>query len=117
MREVSHEQLCEKIDDGADFVLVDARSPMGYALSHLPGAVNLPPIWVDERAHRRIPDRAKEVVVYCEGTECETSVAVANRLIELGYSNVGHYAEGHQGWVEAGRELEGGERSAATKPS
>ena len=63
MREVSHEQLCEKIDGGDDFVLVDARSPMGFALSHLPGAVNLPPIWVDERAHRRIPDRAKEVLL------------------------------------------------------
>jgi rhodanese-related sulfurtransferase len=112
VREVSHEQLCEKIDAGADFVLVDARSPMGFAISHLPGAVNLPPIWVDERVRRRIPDRGKEVVVYCEGIECDTSVAVAKRLMELGYSNVGHYAGGRQGWIEAGRPLEDGGSSA-----
>lgn len=42
---------------------------------------------------------------------CDTSVVVANQLIELGYRNVLHYAEGKRDWVEAGLPLEaGGER-------
>jgi rhodanese-related sulfurtransferase len=33
---------------------------------------------------------------------------VGNRLVELGYRNVQHYAGGKKEWVEAGLPLEGG---------
>ncbi len=102
---ISRDALCAKLDRG-ELVLVDARSPMAYATSHLPGAVNLPSIWVDERAARRVPDRETEIVVYCEGKDCASSTRVAERLLELGYRNVSHYAEGQRGWVEAGLPLE-----------
>jgi rhodanese-related sulfurtransferase len=88
-------------------VLVDALSPMSFAMAHLPGAINLSPGWVDDRARRRIPDPDTEVVVYCHGVECDSSVAVGNRLRELGYRNVLHYAEGIEGWTAAGLPLEG----------
>jgi rhodanese-related sulfurtransferase len=68
----------------------------------------MPPEWVDERAPRRIPERDTEVVVYCASADCDSSVVVANRLIELGYRRVGHYADGKRDWVEAGLPLEGG---------
>ena len=103
---IDRETLRDRIERGRNFVLVDARSPMAFAISHLPGAVNLPLIWVDERAHRRIGDPETEVVVYCESVTCESSAAVAARLRELGYRNVSHYAEGHRGWVAAGLPLD-----------
>lgn len=105
---VSRESLWQKIERGDELVLVDALSPTSYAASHLPGAINMPLEWVDERARRRIPDRDTEVVVYCASSTCESSVEVANRLIELGYRNVGHYVEGKRDWAEAGLPLEGG---------
>jgi rhodanese-related sulfurtransferase len=105
---VSRESLWQKIERAGEFVLVDALSPTSYAASHLPGAINIPPEWVDERAPRRIPDKETEVVVYCSGPACDSSVEVANRLIALGYRNVGHYADGKRDWVEAGLPLEGG---------
>jgi rhodanese-related sulfurtransferase len=95
------------MDDGAEFVLVDALSQLSYAVSHLPGATNIPPDWVDDRAPRRIPSLDTLVVVYCESSECDSSIEVANRLIELGYRNVGHYTEGKRDWVAAGLPLEG----------
>jgi rhodanese-related sulfurtransferase len=104
---VTREELLAKLERGEDFVLVDALAPIAYARSRLPGAINLPPDWVAERAPRRIPDRAKEVVVYCSDADCESSVVVANRLLELGYERVGHYAGGKRDWVEAGLPLEG----------
>jgi rhodanese-related sulfurtransferase len=103
---VSRETLREKIESGDEFVLVDALSPMSYAMSHLPGAISIPPEQVDERAPRRIPDRDTEVVVYCADVTCDSSVTVANRLIELGYRNVRHYAEGKRDWVQGGLPLE-----------
>jgi rhodanese-related sulfurtransferase len=105
---ISRESLLERIEAGADFVLVDALSPMSFAASHLPGAINLTPGWVDDRARRRIPDLGTEIVVYCLGADCDSSIKVANRLTELGYTNIRHYAEGMSDWMEAGLPLEGG---------
>jgi rhodanese-related sulfurtransferase len=89
-------------------VLVDALAPMSYAHSHLPGAINLPPEWVDERGPRRIPELDAEIVVYCASSTCDSSVDVGNSLVELGYRNVRHYVGGKSDWVEAGLPLEGG---------
>ena len=105
---IDRDSLRERIESGADFVLVDALPPMAYAMSHLPGAINITPDWIDDRARRRIPDLDTEVVVYCADAGCDSSASVANRLIELGYRNVRHYAEGKRDWVGAGLPVEGG---------
>lgn len=103
---ISREQLQQLLEQGEEHVLVDALSPMSYARSHLPGAINLPPEWVDERAPRRIPDVTTPIVVYCSDADCDSSVIVAERLQALGYRDVKHYAEGKTDWVEAGLPLD-----------
>jgi len=108
MNEITREELWRRIESGDEFVLVDALAPMSFAHSHLPGAINLPPEWVDERGPRRIPDLDTEVVVYCSTSTCDSSVIVGNRLVELGYRNVSHYSGGKRDWIEAGLPVEGG---------
>ena len=108
--QIGREELWAKIQRGDEFVLADALSPMSYAVSHLPGAISITPRNVDDQAPRRIPDRETQVVVYCSGPTCDTSVIVAERLTELGYRNVSHYAGGKSEWTEAGLPLEGGGR-------
>lgn len=104
--EISREELWQKIEGGDAFVLVDALAPMSFAHSHLPGAINIPPEWVDERGPGRIPDPKTEIVVYCASLTCDSSAQVGIRLAELGYRNVRHYAGGKRDWVEAGLPLE-----------
>jgi rhodanese-related sulfurtransferase len=104
---ISREALCQKMESGEEFVLVDALSPISYALAHLPGAINMTSQFMDERARRRIPDLDTEVIVYCADEGCDSSVAVATRLIELGYRNILHYAGGRRDWEAAGLPLEG----------
>jgi rhodanese-related sulfurtransferase len=106
--EISRDQLWQKIETGEEFVLVDALAPMSFAHSHLPGAINLPPEWVEERGPTRIPDPSSEIVVYCASSTCDSSVDVGKRLVELGYRNVQHYVGGKKEWVETGLPLEGG---------
>jgi rhodanese-related sulfurtransferase len=108
LAEISRDQLRQKLESGETFVLVDALAPMSFAHSHLPGAINLPPEWVDERGPRRIPNRDTEVVVYCASSTCDSSVEVGERLIKLGYRNVLHYVGGKKDWVGAGLPLERG---------
>jgi rhodanese-related sulfurtransferase len=106
--EIDRDALWTRIERGGDFVLVDALPPLAYAGAHLPGAVNIPPERVDALAARRIPHPDVEVVVYCAGPTCESSVEVGERLVALGYTNVLHYSGGKQDWREAGLPLEGG---------
>jgi rhodanese-related sulfurtransferase len=104
---ITAEELRRKLDAGDDFVLVDALAPMVYAHSHLPGAINLPPSAVEPtRVARRIPDRDTDIVVYCSNPDCDDSVLTAQRLQELGYTNVLHYSGGKDEWRELGFLLE-----------
>ncbi len=103
---VTADQLLRKIEDGDDFVLVDALAPIVYAHSHLPGAINLPPAFDQDRVARRIPDRQAEIVVYCANPDCEDSVATAHRLQAVGYTNVHHYPGGKDEWRDLGLPLE-----------
>jgi rhodanese-related sulfurtransferase len=113
---IDRKELAAKIERGDEFVLIDALAPMSFAHSHLPGAINLPPEWVDERGPRRIPGLDTEVVVYCSSSTCDSSITAANRLAELGYRNVRHYADGKRDWVEAGLPLEGRGRRVQVPP-
>jgi rhodanese-related sulfurtransferase len=115
--EIGRDELSRSIERGDDIVIVDALAPMSFAHSHLPGAINLPPEWVDERAPRRIPELDAEVVVYCASATCDSSIEVGSRLVELGYRNVRHYVGGKKDWVDAGLPLEGGGRRAVKSTS
>jgi rhodanese-related sulfurtransferase len=103
---IERDELRSKIERNEDFVLVDALSPLSFGAARLPGAVNIPPDRVDALAERRIPDRDTLVVVYCSSPDCESSVKVATRLLELGYRNVAHYAGGKSDWAQGGLPFE-----------
>jgi len=105
--EISREDLVARMESGESFVLVDALGPISYGAAHLPGAINIPPERIDALADRRIPGLDHLVVVYCANPACESSVEVAERLVELGYRNVLHYAGGKEDWASAGLPLEG----------
>jgi len=105
--DITADELRQKLDRGDDLVLIDALAPMVYAHSHLPGAINMPPNAVDTiRCAKRMPDLGAEVVVYCANSECDDSVVTAERLQELGYTNVRHYAGGKDEWKRLGLPLE-----------
>jgi rhodanese-related sulfurtransferase len=96
--EISCDELRERIERRDGLVIVDALPPMSYAHSHLPGAINLPPTRVEASVAKKLPDRDAEIVVYCANPECEDSVETAQRLQQLGYTNVRHYAGGKDEW-------------------
>ena len=105
---IARDEIKRKLDRGDDFTIVEALPPMYYEHTHLPGALNLPHDQVDALAPQLLPDKDREVVVYCSNTECPNSGIAANRLTALGYRNVRKYAEGKQDWIEAGLPTERG---------
>ena len=107
LQEIELDELRGLVDGDGALVLVDALPPIAFGASHLPGAINIPETSVDGLVDRRLPDRDALVVVYCANASCESSVVVATRLVELGYTNVRHFSGGKEAWHDAGLPLEG----------
>jgi rhodanese-related sulfurtransferase len=106
VKTITTEELKHKIDSGRPVALVEVLSANQYAKGHLPTAISVP---LDERFNEEMrlsmPDRDRDVVVYCDSETCLTSQVAAERLAELGYRNVYDYEEGKAGWKDAGLPL------------
>jgi rhodanese-related sulfurtransferase len=92
-------------------VFLDARLPEDFKAGHIKGAINLPYEESEEYAPQVLPKLAKEeeIIAYCDGTECESSLLLARELMELGYGNIKVFFGGWQEWQEAGLPVETGE--------
>lgn len=99
---ISRDELKSRLDRGDRITLVEALPNKYFADQHLPGAINIPHDEVDELAPKFIPNKAAEIVVYCANAPCRNSGIAAERLVELGYTNVRDYHEGKADWIEAG---------------
>ncbi len=109
---ISRNQLEEKLDRGDDFELVEVLPEEHYLESHLPGAINIPGDELREKAPQLLPDRDREIVVYCASPACQASPRAARILTEMGYENVKDYAGGKEHWKEGGLPVESGRGAA-----
>ena len=109
--EVTTEEIRVLLATGGATIL-DARPYREYAISHIPGAVNVAPkpgvpmsMYVSDVAEigRLLHgNKAAPVVVYCNGPHCAKSRRLAAELRDNGYSNVRRYQLGIPAWRAAG---------------
>ena len=90
----------EATQQGADFVLVDVRSPAMFAQGHVPGAINIPH---GKLIESKLANWSKETlfVTYCAGPHCNGAARGALRLARLGRP-VKIMAGGITGWKDEG---------------
>lgn len=105
--DVSTEQLKRILNNGSA-VLVDSRPPEEFALSHIPGALNVAPKR-GRPAHQYVSDAAevgrllqgaknRPLILYCNGPFCGKTKRFGTELLEAGYSDVRRYQLGAPGW-------------------
>src|SRR5215211_7640389 len=105
--EVSTEELRRILADGSATVF-DARPHMEFAVSHIPGALNVAPkagvpmsLYVSDVAEigRILGDKKDAaIVLYCNGPFCGKSKRLAEELTGAGYTNVRRYQLGAPVW-------------------
>jgi len=110
-QEISTEELEAMLAAGSATVL-DARPHLEYAISHIPGAVNVAPkpgvpmsAYVSDVAEigRLVHgDTRAPLVLYCNGPHCGKSKRLMEELRKSGYSNVRRYQLGIPFWRAAG---------------
>ena len=101
VQSISRDDLKARIDDGS-IAVIEALPAEYYEQGHLPGALNLPHDQVDDLAPRLLPDKSAAVAVYCANSACANSGLAADRLQELGYTQVFTYGPGKQDWADGG---------------
>ena len=105
--EVSTEELRRILAEKSATVF-DARPHLEFAISHIPGAVNVAPkagvamsVYVSDVAEigRVLGDRKDApIVLYCNGPFCGKSKRLAEELVGAGYTNVRRYQLGVPVW-------------------
>ena len=107
MKTINAEELKKKLEANEDFVLVNVLSKDSFEAKHVPKSINIPVEELEQKAPSELPDKNKEIIVYCASTECQASPKAAKKLVEMGYTSVTDYEAGVAGWQDAGYQFEG----------
>jgi rhodanese-related sulfurtransferase len=109
--EITTEQLQQILASG-NMPVLDVRFPLEYAISHIPGAINIPPV-NNTSVTREVnqisalyPDPHAEFVLTCNGPFCGKSKRVAAALVTAGYDNFYRYQLGLPVWRALGNTVQ-----------
>ena len=88
-------------------LFVDARNDFDYKLGHIAGAINVP-LKDFDLATSALTRTAKDktIITYCDGAECNSSIELAKKLSEAGFSNVKMFFGGWTEWQQRHQQTE-----------
>jgi rhodanese-related sulfurtransferase len=80
-------------------LFIDARHEFEYTKGHIRGAMNIALNEFDiHRARLEDTPKNKLLIIYCDAVECNSSIEVATKLTEAGFTNVKIFFGGWQEW-------------------
>ena len=85
-------------------LFLDVREREEWEEGFVPGALHVPRGQLESRIEGLLPDRSRELVVYCAGGS--RSAFAAKSLAELGYENVSSLVGGFTDWKRNGFDVE-----------
>ena len=83
---MTYQELQNKLNAKENFVLLDVRTQEEFNAGHIPTAVLLPYDEINLKAATVLPDKEKEIVLYCRSGR--RSAIAKKALVELGYKDV-----------------------------
>jgi sulfur-carrier protein adenylyltransferase/sulfurtransferase len=98
--EVASSDVLARLDDPARPLLLDVREQDEWQEGHLPHAIHVPRGNLESRVEALIPDKSREIVVYCAAGA--RSAFAAKSMVDLGYDNVTSMIGGFTDWKRNG---------------
>ena len=102
--EVAPAELSKQLGSGAKPLVLDVREQTETDAGMLPGATHLPRGFLELRVEEAVPDRDRDLVLYCAGGV--RSLLAARTLQEMGYKRVRSMTGGYGAWKDAGLPIE-----------
>ncbi len=95
-------------------VFIDSRTRLDFGSGHIPGALNLPLDEIKNRSNLRERlsqgpvslSAERTLVVYCEGGDCQTSIALAKLLHAQDFRDIRILMGGWAEWSASGLPVE-----------
>lgn len=101
--QIIHIQEALNLFQSGEAIFVDTRHEFDYNLGHIRGALNLPLAEFDSKQEVISSlGRNKTIITYCDGAECNSSVEVATKLAESGFTSVKVFFAGWNEWQNQG---------------
>ena len=83
---MTYQELQNKLNAKENFVLLDVRTLEEFNAGHIPSAILLPYDEINLKAETVLPEKEKEIVLYCRSGR--RSAIAKKALVELGYKDV-----------------------------
>ena len=93
-----------RMKKGEKLTIVDVREDNEWAKGHVAGALHLGKGVIERDIETAIPDKTKEIILYCGGGF--RSALSADNLQKMGYRNAVSMDGGWRGWNDAGGPVE-----------
>jgi adenylyltransferase/sulfurtransferase len=103
MREIECHELKQRLDRGDDIKLVNMLDEHAFRAMRIPGSLHFTSL----EAMTAALQSDDEIIVYCTGRVCMTSIKAYHVLKRKGYQNVTRFSGGLEAWAVAGYPLEG----------
>ncbi len=100
IKETSVAEVQQQLARGDDFAFIDTREEHEWNEAHAQGATFLSKGIIEREIERLIPDKSKEIVLYCGGGF--RSALSADNLQKMGYTKVLSMGGGWNAWKSAG---------------
>lgn len=109
MKTLKAEELNRLIANGDDIPVINVLEAKDFNDRHIPNSINIPGTEADfvDRVQDQVADKSKPVIVYCASAECDASEKAAEKLEQAGFADVRDFADGTEGWENAGFQLAG----------
>jgi rhodanese-related sulfurtransferase len=100
IRTITTDDLRQRLNQGENLEFWNVQTDKWFTGEMIPGSRRMP---LDTIEHDTVdvPKNA-EIIAYCGGPQCPQSTQAAQKLGELGYTNVRTFKEGLEGWKAAG---------------
>ena len=84
--QISMDEAIAMMEESADYILLDVRTPEEFEELRIPGAINVPNEAIGDQDIPQLPDKDQLILVYCRSGN--RSKQASEKLANIGYSNV-----------------------------
>ena len=113
VKTISTEKLRQRLDQDNSLHLWNVLTDGYFTGEMIPGSRRVPLDTIGHEVSEGNASKDEEIIVYCGGPKCPQSLQAAQKLMNLGYTNVKAYEGGLEEWKNAGNKIERPEQASA----